>query len=29
VDKAIVRAKQIGGPIFGLEGLILILLLLL
>jgi putative membrane protein len=29
VDKAIVRAKQIVGPIFGLEGLILILLLLL
>ena len=29
VDKAIVKAKQIVAPIFGLEGLILLLLLLL
>ncbi|HLN89914.1 MAG TPA: DUF2070 family protein [Candidatus Binatia bacterium] len=29
VDKAIVKLKQIAAPIFGLEGLILILLLLL
>lgn len=29
VDKAIVKAKQIVAPIFGLEGLVLILLLLL
>jgi predicted neutral ceramidase superfamily lipid hydrolase len=29
VDKALVKAKQMVAPVFGLEGLILILLLLL